>query len=263
VESVGNTENLGQLLKETRISKGITIDYLFMKTRVPKDIIKRIEDEPDFLENNTYAKIFFKQLCKELGVSIEHLEEKKETLSEKIKKLEEENELNQSNSETKGTFLTNKKIVNSVLSFSIIFSLILLSMSFKEKNTEDPFKILVNSKAVDEKETKIEKKQIKKTAKKSDGFLGKTILLKANSTVWITAVIDGKNRVITLQKGEKRLIPFDLKVVFETIGNSKSLVINYNGKEITISKEIVHNIFVDSEGIFLNGRNLLGETRNS
>ncbi len=262
VKNVGNTKNLGQLLKETRVSKGITIDYLFMRTRIPKDIIKRIENEPDFLENNAYARIFFKQLCKELDIDIEFLEEKKESLSEKIKQLEEQ-ELQEGEIHNKEThFFTNKKFINSVLSFSILFSLILLSMSFKEKNSEDPFKILVKSKIIEEPKNETIKKE-EKVVKKSDNFLGKTVLLKASSTVWITAVIDGKSRVITLQKGEKRLIPFDSKIVFETIGNSRNLIITYNDKEITISKEIVHNIFVDSEGIFLDGKNLLGDIRNS
>ncbi len=259
VENVGNTGNLGQLLKETRISKGITIDYLFMKTRIPKDVIKRIENEPDFLEKNAYARIFFKQLCKELDIEIEFLEEKKESLAEKIKKLEEEN--NKEIVENK-TFLNNK-IVNTAASFSILFALILLSMSFKEKNSEDPFNMVIESKTIDKQINEIPKKEEKKTVKKQDNFLGKTVLLKARATVWITAVVDGKSRVITMQRGEKRLIPFDSKIVFETIGNPKDLVISYNNKDIVITKEIVHNIFVDSEGIFLNGSNLLGDVKNS
>ncbi len=262
VENVGNTENLGQLLKETRISKGITIDYLFMKTRIPKDIIKRIENEPDFIEKNAYAKIFFKQLCKELDINIEHFEEKKETLSDKIKKLEEkESEKNKGNEEK--NFFLNTKIINTAISFSVLFTLIFLSMSFKEKTSEDPFNIVIESKIDDTQNADIQKEETKNVAKKQDSFLGKTVLLKAKATVWITAVVDGKSRVITLQKGEKRLIPFDSKIVFETIGNSKDLIISYNQKDIVISKEIVHNVFVDSEGIFLNGTNLLGDVRNS
>ncbi len=260
VENVGNTENLGKLLKETRLSKGITIEYLFMKTRIPKDIIKRIENEPDFLEQNPYARIFFKQLCKELNINIKQLEEKKETLAEKIKKLEEQPLEEQKSKDETLTF--SKKVVNTAASLSILFSLVLLSMSFKEKSSEDPFKIFVESKAVENPE-KIEKQESKKQIKKQESFLGNTVLLKAEATVWITAVVDGKNRVITLKKGEKRLIPFDSKIVFETIGNSKNLVINYNDKEIIIPKEIVHNVFVDKEGIFFNGENLLGDVKNS
>ncbi len=259
VKNVGNTENLGKLLKETRISKGKSIDYLFMKTRIPKDIIKRIENEPDFLEKNAYAKIFFKQLCKELDINIEEFEKKEETLSEKIKKLEQAETNNKSSQNSK---IFSTKIVNTAVSFTVLFSLILLSMSFKERNSEDPFNIVMKSKITDETNKEVEQKTNKKI-RKQDSILGKTVLLKANATVWITAIIDGRSRVLTLHKGEKRLIPFDKKIVFETIGNSKDLVIKYNNKEIVITKEIVHNVFVDGEGIFLNGSNLLGEIKNS
>jgi len=41
------------------------------KTRIPSDIIKKIEEDEEFVEKNIYARMFLKQLLKTLGVSAE------------------------------------------------------------------------------------------------------------------------------------------------------------------------------------------------
>jgi hypothetical protein len=46
--------------------------------------------------------------------------------------------------------------------------------------------------------------------------------------------------------------------VLDTVGNADKLNIIYGDQEVKISdREIIHNVFVDSEGIFYNGYNVL------
>ena len=76
--------------------------------------------------------------------------------------------------------------------------------------------------------------------------------------MWIAISVDGEKSIINLKEGESKTIHFNNKIVFETIGSADKLKIIYDGKEVKISgREIVHNVFVDSEGIFYNGYNVL------
>ncbi|NPA12779.1 MAG: hypothetical protein GXO45_02200, partial [Aquificae bacterium] len=46
---------------------------------------------------------------------------------------------------------------------------------------------------------------------------------------------------------------------FETIGNADNLIIIFNKKSIDFNNKIIHNLFVDAEGVFFNGYNLTKE----
>ncbi|NPA54590.1 MAG: hypothetical protein GXO21_08010 [Aquificae bacterium] len=85
------------------------------------------------------------------------------------------------------------------------------------------------------------------------------IVLKANSDIWLTAYVDGKEVILKLKKGEKKKITFCKKIRFETIGNANKLEVVFDNKKVKLSqnRKILHNVFVDSEGIFINGYNIV------
>jgi len=72
-----NYDGLRKLLKDTRIEKGLSYDDLRKKTRIPSDIIKKIEEDEEFVEKNIYARMFLKHLLKTLGVLRETREGRK------------------------------------------------------------------------------------------------------------------------------------------------------------------------------------------
>ncbi len=74
--------------------------------------------------------------------------------------------------------------------------------------------------------------------------------------MWISVYIDGKINIFNLKKGEEIPINFNNKVYFQTIGNADKVLLIYNGKKITFSKKVIHNLFVDATGVFKNGYNL-------
>lgn len=259
-------EKIGKILQEERIQKGLSIDDIFSKTRIPRKIIKNIEEDPEFFEKNPYAKLYIKQIAKVLDIDVDCLNPE-ESLTEKIKKLQEEEKpvVEQEEQES----FRYKRALNFAGSLGIILALIVLSVSFKNKAVGETsaYKIILDSQGTEvsfnENNIKNEKDEKEQKKAKKSNFLGKSLILKAKSDVWITADIDGKKKVINLKAGEERLLLFEKKITFETIGNVRNLTIKYNDKNVVIRKEIVHNVFVDADGIFLNGYNLLSGMEKS
>lgn len=86
----------------------------------------------------------------------------------------------------------------------------------------------------------------------------RSITLKSTGDVWITAMIDGEKTIFNIKDGETKTINFQNKIAFETIGNVNQLIIQFGEQEVSFKdKEVIHNIFVDEEGIFYNGYNVL------
>ena len=253
-------EKVGKIFKEERVQKGLSIDDIFSKTRIPRKVIKSIEEDSEFFEKNPYAKLYIKQIAKVLDIDVDCFNPE-ESLTEKIKKLQdEENPIVEKEEEA----IKYKKVLNFVGSLSIILVLVALSVSFKNKAADKTpaSKIILDSQRTEITLKDNDVKKLKEQEKiKEANLLGKNLILKANSDVWITANIDGKKEVINLKEGEERSISFKKKITFETIGNVKNLTIKYNDKDVVIRKEIVHNVFVDADGIFLNGYNLLSDMR--
>jgi len=243
---LNNLNELRELLRETRIQKGLSYKQLKEKTKIPVDIIQKIEEDIQFLEKNIYARMFLKQLLKELGINAEI-----KTINTENSKEKEENK--SSVSENAG------KLVNASLGLTALSGLIFISLAFKpedKSNNIQAYKIILQSKPVEEKNI------INIPQQKEDSVVeeAKSIKLIATSNVWITANIDGEMEIINLKAGDKVDVSFLKKVVFETIGNANALKMEFNNKQIVIRKEIVHNIFVDAHGVFLNGYNLAKES---
>ncbi len=241
-----NIKELQELLRETRIQKGLSYKDLKQKTKIPTDIIQRLEEDTEFVEKNVYARMFFKQLLRELGINAQ--------IKTYDKKPEVQNE--NSVSETAGKF------INASVGLTALSGLIFMSLAFKpatEENLPQAYKIILETKLSDsQNKTQIEVEQQENIVEKA-----KSITLHATSDVWITATVDGEMEVINLKAGESTQLSFLKKIVFETIGNAKALKMNFNDREIVIRKEIVHNLFVDAQGIFLNGYNLIEDTEKS
>ncbi len=242
---MNNLNELRELLRETRIQKGLSYADLKSRTKIPVDVIQKIEENPEFLENNIYARMFLKQLLKELGIDAQ------------IKTYNTEENLD----EEKGSTLSQNsgKLINASLGLTALSGLIFISLAFKPQ--ENPtqlqaYKIILQSKV--EKEDSI----VDRLKEKEEPVIeeAQSIKLFATSDVWITANIDGEMEIINLKAGDKVDIAFLDKIVFETIGNANALRIEFNNKQIVIKKQIVHNIFVDSQGVFLNGYNLVKES---
>ncbi len=242
---MNNFDELRNLLKETRIKKNLSYKDLKEKTKIPSDIIQRIEEDPEFLEKNIYARMFLKQLFGVLGVSADVPTQLKE----------EKQDDNKENLKVDG------KLINTSLGLTVLSGIVFMSLAFKDEPQKDElqaYKIILETKPVVSEEVITEKKSDNSLIQKA-----KTINLKAKSDVWITVNVDGELEVLNLKEGESRSISFFNKVVFETIGNASSLVIQFNNREVVIKREIVHNLFVDSDGIFLNGYNLIEDTERS
>jgi len=242
---LNNLNQLRELFRETRIQKGLSYEDLKEKTKIPVDVIQKIEESNEYVENSIYARMFFKQLLRELGINaqIENIQPEKEPPKDKESPI----------SENAG------KLVNASLGLTALSGLIFISLAFKpdSKNQDlQAYKVILQSNPSQENSivtgTKEEEKSIVEEAK--------SIKLTATSDVWITANIDGEMEIINLKAGDKVDISFLKKVVFETIGNANALRIEFNNKQIVIKKQIVHNIFVDAQGIFLNGYNLIKES---
>ncbi|WP_457636315.1 helix-turn-helix domain-containing protein [Persephonella sp.] len=234
----------GKLCKEEREKRGLSRKDLHNITKIPIDIIKRLEEDENYLRKDPYAYFLMKVLIDYYQLDIE-LERNPETDKkvENVKKVED-------TEERQGFFI---RLFKTVFVFLIGFIFVLISTSGKNKKENgltDFFQLISNPQPED---NWIE---IKDSSSK-DGI--QKISLKAKDYVWITAYIDGKEKVIKMKKGQKVKLFFRHKIKFETIGNAKNLVILFDDKKVDFEKKVVHNLFVDGDGVFYNGYNLAKE----
>ncbi|MEZ0323827.1 MAG: helix-turn-helix domain-containing protein [Hydrogenothermaceae bacterium] len=226
---------LGDLIKEKRESAGLTIKDISDNTSIPVNIIEKIENDPEYL-NTPYGKLQAKAIMKFLNIDYE---------------AEASNKDNREVSQPSERRYT-KILIKSLRLLPHIAALVILSMYIHAtaKNSPSEFRILISNPTTD---TKIASENITKIQNSQ-----KQIILKSNGDVWVTASIDGEKQIFNIKEGEVKVINFTNKVAFETIGNVNQLVMVFGDKEISLKdKEIIHNVFVDEEGIFYNGYNLL------
>jgi transcriptional regulator with XRE-family HTH domain len=220
-------------IKSARMEKGFTIEELSSLAGVSIDIIEKIEIDEDFALKDPYGRLYAKKLCQFLQldcnipsetVEINLIKEKNHNLSQKVSK-----------------FLPH-----------LFAGFILIAFIYANANLNKNTTFQVNP--VQHKE---ETKQVKIISENQDIQIT-YIVLKADDEVWITATIDGEKTIFNIKKGEEKTLYFENKIVFDTVGNADKLEIIYGDQEVRISdREIIHNVFVDSEGIFYNGYNVL------
>ncbi|WP_029522601.1 helix-turn-helix domain-containing protein [Persephonella sp. KM09-Lau-8] len=232
-----------KICKDEREKRGLSREDLHKITKLPVDIIRRLEEDENYLKKEPYAYFQMKVLLNHFGINEEL---SRETLPEEPKKEKEE----KIEYQPKSSFF---KFFKGVFGALIIVLFTALSFSFKEKEEDDfaSFLSLLNS-------TPEEKKQIPQKIEKNTKVI-KNIHLKAKNYVWITAYIDGKEKVIKLTKGQSIKLKFNKKIKFETIGNANNLIIIFDDKKVALNQKIIHNLFVDNEGVFYNGYNLAQE----
>lgn len=223
---------IGKIIKAKREEKNLTIEDLSNILGIPKSTLEKIENNKDFAIKDSYGKLYAKKVCQYFNIEYP-------ILKEEIK-LEEIN-----NKES--------KVLNYVANLFphtlalIIFAIFLYAnASFKEN---------IN---IQVKPYQQNKEQIQLQKEESKNKIIDYITLRAEDEVWITATIDDEKTIFNLKKGEEKVIYFNKKIAFETIGNANKLIIVFGDDEVKISNtEIIHNIFIDSEGIFYNGYNIL------
>jgi transcriptional regulator with XRE-family HTH domain len=220
-------------IKSARIGKGLTIEKLSSLAGVSIDIIEKIENNEDFVLKDPYGRLYAKKLCQFLQldcnipsetVEINLIKEKNHSFSQKISK-----------------FLPH-----------LFVGFILITFIYANANLNKNTTFQVNP--IQHKE---ETKQVAITSENQDNKIA-YIVLKADDEVWITATIDGEKTIFNIKKDEEKTLYFGNKIVLDTVGNADKLRIIFGDQEVKISdREIIHNVFVDSEGIFYNGYNVL------
>ncbi|WP_457622993.1 helix-turn-helix domain-containing protein [Persephonella sp.] len=224
--------------KEKREQLGISREELRKKTKIPVDILQKLEEDHNYIQNEPYARFLLKQIANVLDVTFDY--EKTEFKIPEHKSEEKKEE--------KRSVLKFFKI--SFLSF-LLMTFFVLSAGFETTGQSQKFYEFLNSPHI-EKETFVNQLDEENLNNLT------SITLKAIGDVWITAYVDSKEMVIHLKKGQQKKIRFNNKIRIETVGNPKDLVILFRNKPVKLSysRKILHNIFIDSDGIFLNGYNL-------
>ncbi|WP_028950129.1 helix-turn-helix domain-containing protein [Sulfurihydrogenibium subterraneum] len=221
-----------KILKSEREKRKLSIDQLSEEVEIPVYILEKLENDENYATKDPYGKLYAKKVLKFFNIDIPQ-EEKQIVLEESPK--------------------INLKILNPIVKIlPHTFTLIILTLfiyanaNFFSKSAD----ITVNQKS--------EKLESSSNPVDQDQKIIDSITLVSEGDVWITISVDGEKSIINLKEGESKTIHFNNKIVFETIGSADKLKIIYDGKEVKISgREIVHNVFVDSEGIFYNGYNVL------
>jgi hypothetical protein len=220
-------------IKSARIGKRLTIEELSSLAGVSIDIIERIENDEDFALKDPYGRLYAKKLCQFLQLDCNIPSETVE-----INLIKEK----------------NQKFSQKVLEFlpHLFAGFILVAFIYANANLNKNPTFQVNP--IQHKE---ETKKVTITSENQDNKIT-YIVLKADDEVWITATIDGEKTIFNIKKGEEKTLYFENKIVLDTVGNADKLRIIFGDQEVKISdREIIHNVFVDSEGIFYNGYNVL------
>jgi len=235
----------GKLCKEEREKRGLSREELHRITKIPVDIIRRLEEDENYLRKDPYAYFLMKVLVSYYNLDIQLTRDfdTQEQTEKPVEHREEEKE------ERQGFFF---RFFKAVFTFVVIFTAGFLGLSSKDKNDDD-FLEFLHAFTYPHPEPASHTAIIDATSKSGT----KKISLKANDYVWLTAYIDGREKVIKLRKGQRMRLSFKNKIRFETIGNADNLVIIYEDKKVDFEKKVVHNLFVDGEGVFFNGYNLV------
>ena len=220
-------------IKSARIGKRLTIEELSSLAGVSIDIIERIENDEDFVLKDPYGRLYAKKLCQFLQLDCNIPSETVE-----INLIKEKNH----------NF--SQKVLEFLPHLFAGFILVAFIYANANLNKNPTFQ-------VDPIQHKEETKQATITSESQDNKIA-YIVLKADDEVWITATIDGEKTIFNIKKGEEKTLYFENKIVLDTVGNADKLRIIFGDQEVKISdREIIHNVFVDSEGIFYNGYNVL------
>lgn len=221
--------NLGEKVREQREKRGLSVSELARETAIPESIIVKIETDPAY-SSTAHGRLQAKKILRYLGV--EEIEETAQTHwhppSSKI------------SSKVPGS--GRYAVLLGLLVTLAVF--IYANAIYRQEKTELSATAPVYLPA----ETQQQENQPRVNS----------ITLKSSGDVWITATIDGEKTIFNIRDGETKTITFQNKIAFETIGNVHQLTIQFGDQEVSFKdKEVIHNVFVDEEGVFYNGYNVL------
>ncbi|WP_297887346.1 helix-turn-helix domain-containing protein [Sulfurihydrogenibium sp.] len=224
-----------ETLRLERETRGFSLERLSQELDIPVYILEKLENDEDFSTKDSYGRLYAKKVAKFLNIDIPQ-ENKDENMIPKNPGID-------------------TKVLNVFVKLfpHTVAGLVLLLFIYANAN-------LFN------KTTNIQINQIKQSYSNPSDFQNQRetqnpidhITLISEGDVWITMNVDGEKTIINLKEGESKTVYFTNKVTFETIGNADKLKIVFDEQEVKISgREIIHNVFVDSEGVFYNGYNVL------
>jgi cytoskeletal protein RodZ len=226
---------ISKIIKLEREQRNLSINQLSEQVEIPSYIIEKLENDENYATQDPYGKLYARKVLKFFGVDVPY-EEKQEVVEETPK--------------------ITTKILNplvSVLPHTLTILVLALFIYANANFFSNKMEVQVNNipeKYVNTVNTTKDQTQDQKVID--------SITLVSEGDVWITISVDGEKSIINLKEGESKTIKFNNKIAFETIGNADKLKIIYDGKEVKITgREIIHNVFVDSDGIFYNGYNVL------
>jgi transcriptional regulator with XRE-family HTH domain len=234
----------GKLCKEEREKRGLSREEVHKITKIPIDIIRRLEEDETYLRKDPYAYFLMKILIDYFELDIKLQKDFDKTPEKKKEEQEKTAE------EKENIFIKFFKTM-FVFSLGSLFVILNFTEEKKKENDLEDFFALIGDYSIEESNLPVvENKDSKKV---------EYIRLKAKDHVWITAYVDGIEKIIKLKRGQKIKIPFKKKIKFETIGNADSLVLIFDNKKVDFERKVIHNLFVDGDGVFYNGYNLAKE----
>ena len=237
---------LSNRCKNERLNRNISLKELYDITKIPVDVLNSLENDENYIVNNPYSKYLLKLIAKNLNLDISDIE--------KLLNKPEETKVNRNFDIRKG--------INTTVSTILAMSTIIYATNVnKIKNTPDKFETYLKLISEEDNYPKNPNMYNYNPVSSASMYSEKEISFIAKGKVWFTVYIDGVEKVIKLSKDEEKKLKFNNKIKFETVVNADKLIINFKGKTVKLSdnSKILHNIFVDEEGIFINGYNLLNE----
>lgn len=223
--------SLGEKVRYYRELNHVSISDLAKEIAIPENIIIRIENSPDYT-NTPHGRLQAKKILEYFGAGDNY----PENIEENLKSLSE-------NSLQKLKF--NKYLIHVGILLTL-FLFIYANAVYNKEKVEVSHKQNIYSNNITDAQSQDTVSHIK------------SITLKSSGDVWITATIDGEKVIFNIKDGETKTIDFQNKIAFETIGNVHQLTIQFGEQEVSFKdKEVIHNVFVDEEGVFYNGYNVL------
>lgn len=195
--------SIGEILKNERTKKKISIDEVFLKTRItPKAITLIEENKFNEFPNPTYTKYFIRTYAKFLGINSEDIAlkfdqylKKSEPIAKEAAK-EKNIRLPQKTSNFKNYFpkIASIVVIFIVFILSAVFVKNIISKIFTRKNSpivqkaESQIKINTPKEVASKKPLLVESQKALSIPKNEDIEL----LIKTREPVWLKVTIDGK-----------------------------------------------------------------------
>ncbi|RJP29775.1 MAG: helix-turn-helix domain-containing protein [Candidatus Omnitrophota bacterium] len=252
-------ESSGERLKKIRLSKGLSLEEAYKKTKIHLNVLKAIEDDNIININPIYLKGFLKIYCRFLGVDPkDFVPEYKDPHTLKLAALETQgnNKLSFMKSAAgKLGYLgsDNFRKIRKVLVIGLAILVILFVLFNLGKFIKHRLSILFSKKSSISSVSKVNKDTANKQVQKNAGVsLNVMLTIVAKEDCWINLKVDGRTVFQSvLKKGRSET--WEAKDKMElTIGNAGIVSLEVNGQSIPPlgrKGQVIKNILITKEGI--------------